>query len=285
MHPFHRTELLVGRKGWARLQRSSVLIVGLGGVGSFAAEAIARAGVGRIGLVDFDDVCITNLNRQLHAFRRTVGLPKSGLMAERCRLINPKAEVIDNATFFSAETSEALLSPGWDWVIDCIDNVTAKLHLLETVSRRGLPVVAAMGAGSKLDPTRVQLSELAHTRVDPFAKVIRKELRRRGVDIRNILAVWSDEPPVVLDQDVADAFHCVCPSGDNGKHSCDDRNVVQGTVSFMPSLFGLMASGAVVNGIINRPVRGVDLGRRMFGEHEPEAPLAEPGLAEPAMAK
>lgn len=251
MHPFHRTELLVGKKGYARLQRCRVLVVGLGGVGSFAAEAIARSGVGTIGLVDFDEVCVTNLNRQLHAFRRTVGMPKAELMETRARAINPKAEVISFNAFYNAESSEEILAPGWDWVIDCIDNITAKVHLLETLVQRGIPVVSAMGAGSKLDPTRLRVSDLAFTQKDPFAKVIRKELRRRGIT-RRVTAVWSDEPPVVLDADVAAAFRCICPTRGNDLHSCDDRHVVQGTVSFIPAMFGMAAAGAVVNGVLGR---------------------------------
>lgn len=254
MHPFHRTELIVGRKGWARLQRSSVLVIGLGGVGSYAAEAIARAGVGRIGLVDFDDVCVTNLNRQLHAFRRTVGLPKSQLMEQRVQAINPKATVESWYRFYDADSSDELLGDGWDYVIDCIDNVTAKLHLLQTCVERDQKVITALGAGSKLDPTRVQVSSLEDSRICRLARIVRKELRRRDVDLTRIDAVWSDEPAVHLDDDVADAFRCICPNGDNGMHSCDSRNVIQGTVSFIPSMFGLMAAGAVVNDLIGRPL-------------------------------
>ncbi|MCB9792536.1 MAG: tRNA threonylcarbamoyladenosine dehydratase [Alphaproteobacteria bacterium] len=265
MHPFHRTELLVGKKGFARLQRSSVLIVGLGGVGSFAAEAIARSGVGRIGLCDFDEVCVTNLNRQLHAFRRTVGMPKADLMQKRVSAINPKAEVIAFNAFYNADSSEEILGPGWDWVIDCIDNVSAKLHLLETCVRRGIPVVSAMGAGSKLDPTRVKVSDLAHTRNDPLAKVIRKQLRRRGVD-EGVIAVWSDEPTVELDADVSAAFRCICPTRGNDFHNCDDRHVIQGTASFLPGMFGLAAAGAVVNGILERDLLSARQHRRLAGE-------------------
>lgn len=256
MHPFHRTELIVGRKGWARLQRARVLVVGLGGVGSYAAEAIARAGVGTIGLVDFDDVCLTNLNRQLHAFRRTVGLPKSELMEQRVRAINPRAKVQSWYRFFEESTSQEILEPGWDWVIDCIDNVTAKLHLLQTVPTEQTRVVTALGAGSKLDPTRVQVSPLHKTRIDPLARVIRKELRRRDAALEPITAVWSDEPPVQLDDDVADAFRCICPGGDNEHHSCGSRNLIQGTVSFVPSIFGLTAAGVVVNAVSGSPLQG-----------------------------
>lgn len=253
MHPFHRTELLVGSDQWARLQRSRVLVVGLGGVGSYAAEAITRAGVGTVGLVDFDQVCVTNLNRQLHAFRRTVGQYKARLMAERAGAINPKATIIAHDLFFDERTSEELLAPGWDYVIDCIDNVTAKLHLLETAVKGGLPVVSSMGAGGRLDPTRVKVSDLSRTHTDPFARVIRKQLKRRGV-ILGVTAVWSDEPPNDLDQGVADAFRCICPGGSNDFHSCDDRHVVQGTISFIPAMFGMAAAGAVINGLMGRRV-------------------------------
>ncbi len=253
MHPFHRTELLVGRDGWQALKAARVLVVGLGGVGSYAAEALARSGVGTLGLVDFDDVCVTNLNRQLHAFRRTVGQSKAELMGERARLINPKARVVVHHAFYSADTSAELLGPGWDWVVDCIDNVTAKLHLLETVHGLGWRIVASMGAGGRLDPSRIRVTDLSHTTVDPLARTVRKELRRRGVT-EGITAVWTDEHPNELDQAVQDCFRCICPGGDNGLHSCDDRHLVQGTVSFLPAMFGMAAAGAVVNGILGRPI-------------------------------
>ena len=164
MHPFHRTELLIGREAWQRLQAVRVLVVGLGGVGSYAAEAIARAGVGHLTLVDFDQVCLTNLNRQLHATRRTVGAAKAPLMGERARSINPKATVVVEQTFYNAESSERLLAPGFDFVLDAIDNVTAKIHLLSQCHLRGLPVVSAMGAGSRTDPTRIRVTDLFRPR-------------------------------------------------------------------------------------------------------------------------
>ncbi len=264
MHPFHRTELLVGRDGWQALKAARVLVVGLGGVGSYAAEALARSGVGTLGLVDFDDVCVTNLNRQLHANRRTVGQSKAQLMAERARLINPKARVVDHHAFFNQDTSDALLGPGWDWVVDCIDNVTAKLHLLETVHGLGWGLVASMGAGGRMDPSRIRVTDLAHTAIDPLARTVRKELRKRGIS-RGITAVWTDEPPNALDQAVQDCFRCICPHGDNGLHSCDDRNLVQGTVSFLPAMFGMAAAGAVVNGVLGRPIHSQVRAERRAG--------------------
>lgn len=257
MHPFQRTELLVGQAGWQRLQAARVLVVGVGGVGSYAAEALARAGVGSLTLVDFDQVCITNLNRQLHALRRTVGASKVALMAERCRQINPKAEVTAEQCFFSAETAERLLAPPYDYVLDCIDNVTAKLTLLQACVARGLPVVSAMGAGGRLDPTRIRVTDLSRTEKDPLAKVVRTTLRLRGIET-GIECVWTDEEPAALDPVVDDAFECVCPNGDNGMHSCEDRNVVQGTVSWMPAMFGLSLAGTVVNRLLGRPVLSAD---------------------------
>ncbi len=235
------------------MKAARVLVVGLGGVGSYAAEAIARAGIGTVGLVDFDDVCVTNLNRQLHAFRRTVGQSKAELMAERARAINPKARIIAHHAFYNRASSQEILGSGWDWVIDCIDNVTAKLDLLETVHGLGWNVVASMGAGGRMDPSRIRVTDLVHTDVDPLARTVRRALRQRGIET-GITAVWTEESPNQLDQEVQEGFHCICPHGDNGLHSCEDRRLVQGTVSFLPAMFGMAAAGAVVNGVLGRPV-------------------------------
>lgn len=257
MHAFHRVELLVGSGGWQRLQQARFMVVGLGGVGSYAVEALARAGVGHLTLVDFDQVCITNLNRQLHAVRRTVGAAKAPIMGERVRSINPRCDIRVEQCFFNHETSPRLLEPQYDYVLDAIDNVTAKLHLLETCAKKGQPVIAAMGAGSRSDPTRVRVTDISKTFRDPLARVIRRELRARGVHT-GIECVWTDEEPNTLDKAVEDAFHCVCPNTDNDMHSCEDRNVIQGTVSWIPSIFGLMMAGTAVNRILGRPVHSSD---------------------------
>ena len=167
MHPFHRTELLVGGEGFARLKEARVCVVGLGGVGSYAAEAVARSGVGHLTIVDFDRVCVTNINRQLPATRKTTGQLKAELVGERIRSINPKADVRVMATFFDSTTSASILDDGYDVVLDCIDNMTAKLHLLESCHAREIPVIAAMGAGGRLDPTRVQVSDISNTELIP----------------------------------------------------------------------------------------------------------------------
>jgi tRNA A37 threonylcarbamoyladenosine dehydratase len=257
MHAFHRTELLVGTAGWERLQAARMMVVGIGGVGGYAAEALARAGVGRLTLVDFDQVCLTNINRQIHAVRRTVGASKASLMGERCRAINPRAEVHVEQVFFEAHNADALLAPGFDCVLDCIDNVTAKVALLLACHARGQRVVTALGAGGRTDPTRIRVTDLSRTAKDPLARVVRKELRDRGV-ATGIEAVWSDEEPNALDPEVEAAFHCICPTGDNEHHSCSHRNQIQGTVSWIPAMFGLMAAGTAVNRVLGRRVLSAD---------------------------
>lgn len=257
MHPFQRTELLVGQSGWARLQSARVMVVGLGGVGSYAVEALVRSGVGHLTLVDFDQVCLTNLNRQLHATRRTVGASKVGLMVERCRLINPKVSLVPEQRFFEAENAEELLAPGYDCVVDAIDNVTAKIALLHACHQRGQRVVSAMGAGGRMDPTRIRVTDISRTEKDPLARVVRNELRALGVP-SGIECCWTDEEPNVLDPVVADAFSCICPNDENEHHTCSHRNVVQGTVSWMPAMFGLALAGTVVNRILARPVLSSD---------------------------
>ncbi len=254
MHPFHRTELLVGGEGFDRLVASSACVIGLGGVGSYAAEALARSGIGRLVLVDFDKVCITNVNRQLHATRRTVRKFKADLMAERAREINPRADIVGLRQFYEPETADEILGDGFDIVLDCIDNMTAKLHLLETCVQRAQPVIAAMGAGGKLDPTRIRVTDISATRKDPFARIVRQELRDRGIE-SGITAIWSDEEPADLDAAAEASFRCICPDKElKEKHSCESRHQVQGTVAWMPAMFGLTMAGVAVHQILDRPI-------------------------------
>lgn len=248
-----RTARLVGDGGMHRLQNAHVVVFGLGGVGSFAVEGLARSGVGRLTLVDFDDVCVTNFNRQLHALRATIGKPKAVLMAERVQAINPDVYVEPIQAFYEAETSEALLSPTPDFVVDCIDNVTAKMHLLSTCIQRGIPVVSSMGAAARLDPTRVRVCDLSETYRDPLAKAIRKHLGRNyNIDCTQptgVTAVFSDEPilePVELEYDATTGFLCVCPHRENSPHSCEKRSIIHGTAVFVTSVFGMTCASVVV---------------------------------------
>ena len=250
---FDRTGRLLGDSAMERLAGARVVVFGLGGVGSYAAEGLVRSGVGHLTLVDFDEVCVTNTNRQLHATAKTVGKSKAELMAQRCREINPDAKVEAVREFYRDELSEQLLSGGYDFVVDAIDNVKAKLHLLNACVQRGLPVVSSMGAAGRLDPTAIRVEDLCETHMDPFAKDIRKLLKRKyAIDTERhtgITAVYSIEPrrdPVELRYDAgSDGFLCVCPQ-DNEFHTCDHRTQIDGSVAFVTSVFGMNAAGAVV---------------------------------------
>ena len=239
-HRFNRLELLIGRQGLERLATASVAVFGLGGVGSFAVEALVRGGVGRLTLVDFDHVDITNLNRQLHALENTIGHPKAQVMAERCRAINPAVQAEALQAFYSAENSAELLDRGYDFVLDCIDHISAKLHLLESCLQRSLPVIASMGAANKLDPAQVRIADLAHTRTCRLARIIRRELRRRGIH-GGLKVVFSTEEfrslsgsrPTVAD--------------DAGYQA---RRAPLGSSSVIPPLFGLTMAGEVLRALL-----------------------------------
>jgi tRNA A37 threonylcarbamoyladenosine dehydratase len=251
---FDRTGRLLGDSAMERLAGARVVVFGLGGVGSYAAEGLVRSGIGHLTLVDYDDVCVTNTNRQLHATVRGVGKPKAELMGQRCREINPDAKVEAVREFYRAEVAEQMLPAGqYDFVVDAIDNVKAKLHLLHRCVTLGLPVVSSMGAAGRLDPTAIRVEDLSETHMDPFAKDIRKLLKRKyGVETERhtgITAVYSIEQrrlPVALRYDDAtDGFLCVCPQ-DNEFHTCDHRTQIDGSAVFVTSAFGMNAAGVVV---------------------------------------
>lgn len=251
---FDRTARLLGDAGCERLSKARVLVFGLGGVGSYAVEGLVRSGVGHLTLVDFDVVCVTNTNRQLHATVSGVGKAKAELLAARCQQINPDVSVEPKKLFYNADTSAELLQGEWDFVVDAIDNVKAKLHLLNECLVRGIPVVSAMGAAGRLDPTRIRVEDLCETHMDPFAKDIRKLLKKKyGHDTNRptgITAVYSIEPrrdPIELRYDAAtEGFMCVCPHGENEHHSCEHRNQIDGSVAFVTSVFGMNIAGVVV---------------------------------------
>ena len=209
LHRFSRTEVLLGRDGLDRLRKSRVVICGIGGVGSYAAEALGRAGVGQITLVDFDDICLTNVNRQLHALSSTVGQPKVEVMAARLRDINPQAEIIPVKAFFSRANAEELLSPRPDYVLDAIDHFTAKTALITICREQGIPVVSSMGAANKLDPTKIQVADIAETRNCRMARSMRKILRRAGI-VSDIQVVYSTEEHRELSTDASAACGTAC---------------------------------------------------------------------------
>jgi tRNA A37 threonylcarbamoyladenosine dehydratase len=232
---FERAEILIGEAGLARLAGKHVFLAGLGGVGSWCAEALARAGVGRLTLVDMDAVAVSNINRQLPALFSTVGRRKADVMAERIRDIHPDCRLTVLTDFLTPDNIPALLPADADYVVDCIDSLNCKVALIVEAHSRGLPVASSMGAGNKLDVTRVKVSDIADTEVDPLARVVRKRLRKRGVD-RGVLVVWSDEagkpprPPEPVTQGRARA--------------------VNGTIAYLPPLFGLMLAGAVIQRLL-----------------------------------
>lgn len=261
---FDRLGRLYGDGAVERLMGARVAVFGLGGVGSFAAEALARSAVGSLALVDFDAVCVTNANRQLQALRGTIGQPKAEVLQERLRKVNPQASIEARCAFYNAERSDALLTPPgapagsrFDYVVDCIDHMTAKAHLLATCRAQGVPVVSSLGAAGKIDPTQIAIDDLATTRVCPMARDLRKILRRKydfptsgpfGID-----AVYSTEPrhwPRELTYDNGEGFRCVCPNRDTREFSCEHRNLIDGTVAFVTGTFGLFVASRVVNGLV-----------------------------------
>jgi tRNA A37 threonylcarbamoyladenosine dehydratase len=194
LHRFSRLELLIGSTGLRLLQSASVAVFGIGGVGSFAAEALARSGIGRLRLVDNDLVSLTNVNRQLPALENTIGLPKVHVMAERIRQINPDCKVEPINAFFDQQSRKELLAVGLDYVVDAIDTVQSKLILIEQCQALNLPIICSMGTGNKFDPSLLQVADISKTRVDPLARVMRQELRKRGID-KGVKVVFSTEPP------------------------------------------------------------------------------------------
>lgn len=254
---FDRMGRLVGDEKMTKLFRTHVMVLGMGGVGSWAAESLVRSGVGKITVVDFDDICITNANRQLHALQGMVGKKKSEVMAERLQKINPQAQIVAKTMFYNAETSAEILSLNPDYVVDAIDNLTAKTHLLNECRQKNLKVITSGGASAKLDPSRIRTVDLAETHTDPMAHQVRKMLRQ-NYNFPNqggfgIPCVFSDEvpmEPVELKYDKGQGFKCVCPQGQNNLHSCEHRNVIYGTASFITGSFGLHMASWIVRNIV-----------------------------------
>ncbi len=252
---FDRAARLFSEPGLHRLMNSRVVVVGVGGVGSFTAEALARSAVGSIVLVDFDRVCVTNTNRQLHAMQGTIGKRKVDIMAERLRLIHPTGTVEPVAQFYNAGSRDEVLFGDIDFVVDAIDNLSSKADLIATCVRRGIPVVSSMGAAARMDPTQVTVADLGQTYKDAFAAALRKILRNEhGLSFDKntplgVPAVFSPEeatPPAALKYDEGVGFRCVCPGGKNGLHDCDRRARIDGTASFVTGAFGLAAASVVV---------------------------------------
>lgn len=248
LHKFSRTELLIGAEGVKKLAGSKVAVFGVGGVGSFAVEGLARAGVGKFVLVDDDCICLTNINRQLHATTKTVGRPKVEVMRDRVLEINPQAEVTVFQKFYLPETADELLAADYDYIVDAVDTVTAKIDLIVKAKVMNIPVISCMGAGNKLDPTQFEVADIFDTSICPLAKVMRQQLRKRG--ITSLKVVYSKEEPIVPveTEDSSCATGCICPAGTTRK--CTIRHQIPGSISFVPSVAGLIIAGEVVKDIV-----------------------------------
>lgn len=242
LHQFSRNELAIGTEGLDKLKNTTVAILGIGGVGSFAAEACARSGVGRIILVDKDNVDITNVNRQLVAYLSTVGKSKSGVMKERIADINPECEVIDMHMFYTEETYEQFFDLGIDYVIDASDTVIYKIHIMKECLKRNIPIISSMGAANKMDPTRFKITDISKTHTDPLAKVIRTKLRKEGIK-KGVTVIFSDESPVVVRPEVVE--HVGKPDAAIRK-----AKMPPSSNAFVPSTVGLFAASWVINTIL-----------------------------------
>ena len=244
LNQFSRTQLLLGQEGMEKLFQARVAVFGIGGVGGYTVEALARSGVGTLDLIDDDKICLTNLNRQIFATHKTVGQYKVDISQQRILEINPKAVVHTYKTFYAPQTAELFDFTQYDYVVDAIDTVTGKLELVEQAEKAGVPIISSMGAGNKMDPTAFEVADIYETSVCPLARVMRRELKRRG--IRKLKVVYSKEPPMTPIDDLAISCrtNCVCPPGTARK--CTQRRQVPGSNAFVPSVVGLIIAGEVV---------------------------------------
>ncbi|HML38436.1 MAG TPA: tRNA threonylcarbamoyladenosine dehydratase [Bacillota bacterium] len=244
LNEFSRTELLLGADGMKRLGQARVAVFGIGGVGTFAVEALARSGVGALDLFDDDKVCLTNINRQLIATQKTIGKKKVEVMRDRVLEINSGAKVEIHETFYGADNADEFDLGLYDYIIDAIDTVSSKLVLIERALEKNVPIISCMGAGNKLDPTRLEVADLSKTSMCPLAKVMRSELRKRG--IKHLKVVYSKEPPItpMEDMSISCKAHCVCPPGT--KRKCTVRRQVPGSIAFVPSVAGLILAGEAI---------------------------------------
>lgn len=250
LNQFSRTELLIKEDGIQKLQKAKVAIFGIGGVGSFAVEGLVRSGIGNFILVDDDKICLTNLNRQIIATRKTIGKYKVDVMEERILEINPNTKIQKYQEFYMPNSKTNIITEDIDYVIDCVDTVTAKIEIVKRCKELDIPIISAMGTGNKLDPSRFEITDIYKTSICPLAKVMRKELRKRNID--SLKVIYSKEEPIEIDEysNSSCKTNCICPPGT--KRKCTIRNQVPGSISFVPSVVGLMIAGEVIREIIGR---------------------------------
>ena len=248
LNEFSRTQLLLGPEAMEKLAQSRVAVFGIGGVGGYTVEALARSGIGAVDLIDDDKVCLTNINRQILATRKTVGKYKVDVAAERVAEINPRCKVSTYKTFYLPETAEQFDFSLYDYVVDAIDTVSGKIQLVLAARAAGTPIISSMGAGNKLDATAFRVADISKTSVCPLARVMRRELKKRG--IKHLKVVYSQEQPrrPLEDLSISCRAHCICPPGT--KRHCTDRRDIPGSVAFVPSVVGLIVAGEVIKDLV-----------------------------------
>ena len=239
---FSRTELLLGKEAMEKLKNAKVAVFGIGGVGGYVCEALVRSGVGAFDLIDDDKVCLTNLNRQIIATRKTVGKYKTDVMKDRILEINPDARVEVHKCFFLPENADEFPFEEYDYIVDAVDTVTAKISLVMKAQEMNVPIISSMGAGNKLDASQFRVADIYKTKVCPLAKVMRRELKKRGV--KKLKVVYSEEQPTRPVEDMAISCRTNCPPG--AAHKCTERRDIPGSVAFVPSVAGLIIAGEVV---------------------------------------
>ena len=244
LNQFSRTQLLLGSDNMDRLADAKVAVFGIGGVGGYVIEALARSGVGSFVLVDDDKVCLTNINRQIIATRKTVGKYKVDVMKDRILEINPDADVEIRKCFYLPENAHEFPFEEYSYVVDAVDTVTAKIQLVMEAKEAGVPIISSMGAGNKLDPTAFEVADIYKTSVCPLAKVMRRELKKRGV--KKLKVVYSKEQPTrpIEDMSISCRTNCICPPG--AAHKCTERRDIPGSTAFVPSVVGLIIAGEVI---------------------------------------
>lgn len=247
LNQFSRTELLFGKEAMQKLASARVAVFGIGGVGGFTVEALARSGVGAIDLIDDDEVCLTNINRQIIALRSTVGKYKVDVAEERLKGINPDIKINTYKTFYTPETADLFDFTQYDYVVDAIDTVTGKIELAVNAQKSGTPIISSMGAGNKLNPEKFEVADIYETSVCPLARVMRRELKSRG--IKRLKVVYSKEKALTPIDDMAISCkeNCICPPGTQRK--CTARRQVPGSTAFVPSVAGLIIAGEVIKDI------------------------------------
>lgn len=245
LNQFSRTQLLYGEEAMQRLSSLRVAVFGIGGVGGYTVEALARSGIGALDLIDDDKVCLTNINRQILATRKTVGKYKVDVAAERVHDINPDCEVRTYKTFFLPDTQDMFDFTDYDYVVDAIDTVTGKLAIIEKAKTAKTPVISSMGAGNKINASMFEVADIYQTSICPLAKVMRRECKKRGIE--SLKVVYSKEKPIrpLEDMSISCRKHCICPPGTVRK--CTERRDIPGSTAFVPSVVGLIIAGEVIN--------------------------------------